>query len=307
MEMPALGYQAGGMSKNRYLYNQGAGEVTFDTERLPELNIDLTQFRAYDPALGRWWQVDPLADEMSSWTPYNYSFNNPIRFNDPLGDAPGAKSYIANTSDNIGQEQSKEWFGNQQAMFSNGGGGGIQKYLPSSPPTAKEGEKQEEKKSGVIQGADGGVQNSANGTAKAEEQAVGKTPISQGGSVFGINTSVAAGGGFNFTFGIVRDHNNQQRLFYSYGPSVGLDFSIGVFSKSIYSRNRDKGFEVSDYAGYGGGHNISVGNYDLIVGGDNKSGQYASKAFRNYYEVGAGASFGSPLGYTYSFSKTRFF
>ncbi|WP_373523285.1 hypothetical protein [Aquiflexum sp.] len=35
--------------QNRYLYNQGTGEVTFDTERIPGLNIDLTQFRAYDP------------------------------------------------------------------------------------------------------------------------------------------------------------------------------------------------------------------------------------------------------------------
>jgi RHS repeat-associated protein len=142
MEMPALGYQAGGMSKNRYLYNQGTGEVTFDTERIPELNIDLTQFRAYDPTLGRWWQVDPMASEMSSWTPYNYGFNNPIRFNDPLGDAPSAMMRIGNTNDNIGQDQSEEWFGKQQAMNSNGGGGGIQKYLPSSPPTGKEGQKQ---------------------------------------------------------------------------------------------------------------------------------------------------------------------
>ncbi|WP_373522553.1 RHS repeat-associated core domain-containing protein [Aquiflexum sp.] len=43
---------------------------------------DLTQFRAYDPAMGRWCQLDPMASEMSScWTPYNYSFNNPVRFN----------------------------------------------------------------------------------------------------------------------------------------------------------------------------------------------------------------------------------
>lgn len=104
MEMPALGYQAGGVSKNRYLYNQGAGEVTFDTERIPELNMDLTHFRAYDPALGRWWQVDPLASEMSSWTPYNYSFNNPIRFNDPLGDRPSATFNINHTDDSIGQK-----------------------------------------------------------------------------------------------------------------------------------------------------------------------------------------------------------
>jgi RHS repeat-associated protein len=95
--------------------------VTFDTERIPELNMDLTQFRAYDPALGRWWQVDPMASEMSSWTPYNYGFNNPIRFNDPLGDRPSATFNVGNTNDNIGQDQSEEWFGNQRAMFSNGG------------------------------------------------------------------------------------------------------------------------------------------------------------------------------------------
>jgi len=34
MEMPALSYQAGGMSKNRYLYNQGVGEVTLDIENI---------------------------------------------------------------------------------------------------------------------------------------------------------------------------------------------------------------------------------------------------------------------------------
>ena len=43
--------------------------------------------------------MDPMADAMSSWTPYNYGFNSPIRFNDPLGDiaiqAAGTKSQNA--------------------------------------------------------------------------------------------------------------------------------------------------------------------------------------------------------------------
>ncbi len=71
--------------RNQYLFNKGA-------ERQDELGleIDLTKFRAYDPAMGRWWQSDPLADEgtLVSLTPYNYSGNDPIRYNDPDGDCP---------------------------------------------------------------------------------------------------------------------------------------------------------------------------------------------------------------------------
>ncbi|GAA5040160.1 hypothetical protein GCM10011506_40330 [Marivirga lumbricoides] len=75
---------------NNYLYNQGTGEKTFKTERVPELGVDFTKFRVYDPALGRFWQVDPMADAagQESWNPYHYSFNNPIRYNDPFGDCP---------------------------------------------------------------------------------------------------------------------------------------------------------------------------------------------------------------------------
>jgi RHS repeat-associated protein len=91
-------YQRSYSKANNFKYNQGTGDKTFQgsegrffrTERVPELGWDLTKFRMYDYALGRFLNVDPLADIDLNyrWSTYSYSFNNPIRWNDPYGDCP---------------------------------------------------------------------------------------------------------------------------------------------------------------------------------------------------------------------------
>ena len=41
--------------------------------------------RNYDPALGRWMNIDPLAEVSRRWSPYTYCYNNPNVFKYPDG------------------------------------------------------------------------------------------------------------------------------------------------------------------------------------------------------------------------------
>jgi len=82
LTMAGISSQAAGSLENRYKFNNG-------TEFNNDLDLDLsfyeTQCRLYDPQIGRFWQVDEIAEANWEWTPYNFGLNNPISLNDPLG------------------------------------------------------------------------------------------------------------------------------------------------------------------------------------------------------------------------------
>ena len=70
-------------------------------EREEAFGLELyeTPFRSYDAQLGRFWQVEPLADIYVGVNMYQFAYNNPVSFNDPTGLNPNLGPVLSHMLD----------------------------------------------------------------------------------------------------------------------------------------------------------------------------------------------------------------
>ncbi len=79
-------------------------------EKQPETGYIDLQARFYDPGIGRFFNVDPETEGQLEFSPYHYSFNNPIRFSDPDGRFPGCCGQVVDFLSGVGSALNDNMF-----------------------------------------------------------------------------------------------------------------------------------------------------------------------------------------------------
>jgi len=223
--------------------------------------------RYYNADISIWLSVDPLNDERSWLTPYNYCSNNPIKLVDPTG--------MLDELSNTNGEEGTAGAGNPLAS-------GRSNYLSSlirsnSPyPNSDSGNELSPLNNPFNEGRDVIIPALEGGSGRYSEL-IGKKSdtyihnrvekVRTHGTYFGISLNFAFIGGFGINTGVVTDSYGERNMYFSFNANIGYGLDASLERGMINPTSRNQRFQSQHLIGKGGAFTLGTNNFGVTYAG----------------------------------------
>ncbi|WP_114820659.1 DUF6443 domain-containing protein [Chryseobacterium sp. KLBC 52] len=305
-------YYPFGLLHNYTATTQNSYQYKYNGKELQETGMYDYGARMYMPDIGRWSVVDPLTEKMTRYSPYNYAFNNPLRFIDT--DGREATDWYRNkkTGDYVWKDTNKQIAGyehlGKKYQFGESNNGQDRMYYlhANGSATAKTGNN-----SVTLANVESGNSIRTINGEKITSSATSVSGLAVQGSV---TFAPLITPGFTAAAGYVKDSYGNGKFYYSYGKANGLMIGVGGDFIPIKTTNPDKMFHIKDFEGYGNSYSGGVGATVSYGGSTDSNTTFMQNVNPNawgknkngYTTGGVGYGFGLDVGAAWTRTNTKF-